>query len=158
MTATVGRFLRVTATYTDGESVSVGDDPKMARMMSANPVQAEGLGAKNQSPDFVGEKVERSVAETAEVGDDVPGPVVATVVAPSSTDILTYGLRAFVNATDAGSTGVTAPVDAVAAFDVAAFDIDKATGQITVAQSWTSRAEAIRALRRWKIRRGRRGL
>ena len=54
----------------------------MARMMSANPVQAEGLGAKNQSPDFVGEKVERSVAETAEVGDDVPGPVVATVECP----------------------------------------------------------------------------
>ena len=64
--------------------------------MSANPVQARGLGGKNQSPDFVGDKVELSVAETAEVGDDVVGPVVATVRAPSATDILTYGLRAFV--------------------------------------------------------------
>ena len=99
--------------------------------MSANPVQARGLGAKNQSPDFEGDKVERSVAETAEVGEDVPGPVVATVVAPSDTDILTYGLRAFASG-DVGSTGVAEPADADA--DVAAFDIDKATGQITVAQ------------------------
>ena len=131
-TATVGRYLRVTASYTDGES-DVGDDPKMARMMSANPVQAEGLGATNQSPDFVGEKVELSVAETAEVGDDVPGPVVATVRAPSSTDILTYGLRTFVT-DDAGSTGLTARNQTEAEADLAAFDIDKATGQITVAQ------------------------
>ena len=129
-TATVGRYLRVTASYTDGESV-VDDDTKMARMMSANPVQAEGLGATNQSPDFVGEKVELSVAETAEVGDDVDDPVVATVVARSDTDILTYGLRTFVQ-TDEGDTGLTAGTDAAA--DVAAFDIDKATGQITVAQ------------------------
>ena len=129
-TATVGRSLRVTASYTDGES-GVDDDPKMARMMSANPVQAEGLGKKNQSPDFKGDKVERTVAETAEVGDDVPGPVVATVVAPSNTDILTYGLRAF-GANDVGNTGLTAPADAAA--DRAAFDIDKATGQIKVAQ------------------------
>ena len=63
-------------------------------MMSAYPVQAAGLGATNESPDFEGEKVDRSVAETAEVGDDVDGPVVATVVARSDTDILTYGLRA----------------------------------------------------------------
>ena len=95
-TATVGRYLRVTASYGDDER-DEGDDPKMARMMSANPVQAMGLGATNQSPDFVGAKVELSVAETAEVGDDVDDPVVATVVARSDTDILTYGLRAFVN-------------------------------------------------------------
>ena len=108
--------------------------------MSAYPVQARGLGAKNQSPDFEGAKVDRSVTETAEVGDDVPGAVVATVVAPSSTDILTYGLRAFVltgNANDLHRMPVTftAPADAAnAATDAAAFDIDKATGQITVAQ------------------------
>ena len=132
-TAIVGRYLRVTASYADGESEG-GDDLKMARMMSANPVQAEGLGKKNQSPDFKGDKVERTVAETAEVGDDVPGPVVATVVAPSNTDILTYGLRAFGadGANDVGDTGLTAPADA--ADDRAAFDIDKATGQIKVAQ------------------------
>ena len=121
------KYLRVTASYTDPEGAD-----KTERAMSAYPVQARGLGAKNQSPDFEGDKVELSVAETAEVGDNVPGPVVATVVAPSSTDILTYGLRAFVEATDLGSTGVTPPANAAA--DVAAFDIDKATGQITVAQ------------------------
>ena len=115
----------------EGGTGGVDDPKKMARMMSANPVQAEGLGATNQSPDFNGDKVERTVAETAEVGDDVPGPVVATVVAPSNTDILTYGLRAF-GADDVGDTGLTAPADAAA--DRAAFDIDKATGQIKVAQ------------------------
>ena len=124
--ATGSKYLRVTASYTGREGTT-----KTARAMSAYPVQAEGLGAKNQSPDFVGDKVERSVAETAEVGDKVPGAVEATVRAPSSTDILTYGLRAF-DLADVGDTGVTAPDDADA--DVAAFDIDKATGQITVAQ------------------------
>ena len=128
----VGKYLRVTASYTDRES----DDPKMARMMSANPVQAADLGRKNESPDFDGAEVERSVAETAEVGDDVPGAVVATVVAPSDTDILTYGLRA-VNSDDLiGITGVTLPSgDGTGPDDdLAAFDIDKVTGQITVAQ------------------------
>ena len=122
----VGKYLRVTASYT------VEGDEKTAHAMSAYPVQAEGLGAANESPDFEGAKIELSVAETAEVGDKVAGPVVATVVARSSTDILTYGLRAFVEG-DRGSTGVTLAEAAVAA-DVDAFDIDKATGQITVAE------------------------
>ena len=125
--ATGSKYLRVTASYTDENGQG-----KTAHAMSAYPVQAKGLGAKNQSPDFEGAKVELSVAETAEVGEDVPGPVVATVVAPSSTDILTYGLRAFVTADDLGDTGVTPPADP--ADDLAHFDIDKATGQITVAQ------------------------
>ena len=126
-----GKYLRVTATYTDENGAD-----KKAYAMSVNPVQARGLGAKNQSPDFEGDKVDLSVAETAEVGDDVPGPVEATVVAPSSTDVLTYGLRAVTNTDLTGITGVdlptgdgTGPDD-----DLAAFDIDKATGQITVAQ------------------------
>ncbi len=121
------RYLRVTASYTES-----GSEARTAHAMSAYPVQAAGLGATNDSPDFKGAKVDRSVAETAEVGDDVPGPVVATVVASSDTDILTYGLRAFDVDTDLGSTGVTTPEDIAA--DVAAFDIDKATGQIKVAQ------------------------
>ena len=121
-----GKYLRVTASYTDRHG-----NTKTAHEMSAYPVQARGLGKKNQSPDFVGDKVELSVAETAAVGDDVPGPVVATVRAPSSTDTLTYRLRAFASG-DVGSTGVAEPVDADA--DLAAFDIDKETGQITVAQ------------------------
>ena len=121
-----GKFLRVTASYTDHN-----DGGKTARMMSANPVQAAGLGANNESPDFDGAKVELSVAETAELGDDVDDPVVATVVARSDTDILTYSLRTFVSA-DEGDTGLTAGTEADA--DLAAFKIDKATGQITVAQ------------------------
>ena len=123
-----GKYLRVTASYTDGHGVT-----KMAHAMSAYPVQALGLGAKNQSPDFVGAKVERSVAETAEVGDDVPGPVVATVRAPSSTDILTYGLRAF-TVGDVGDTGLPYSGEGVAEFDLDAFAIDQESGQITVAR------------------------
>ena len=123
----VARYLRVTATYT------VDGDEKTARAMSAYPVQAAGLGANNESPDFDGDKVDRSVAETAEVGDDVPGAVVATVRASSDTDILTYSLRTFVGS-DVGATGLTARDQADAEADLAAFDIDKATGQITVAQ------------------------
>ena len=104
--------------------------------MSAYPVQAAGLGATNQSPDFDGDKVDRSVAETAEVGDDVDDPVVATVVARSDTDILTYGLRAVAADDITGITGVTLPsgTGTEPVDDLAAFDIDKATGQITVAQ------------------------
>ncbi len=125
------RHLRVTATYTDRHGSG-----KTAREMSANPVQALLLGATNQSPDFDGAKVERSVAETAEVDDDVPGAVVATVVAPSDTDILTYGLRAVTGVDLADMTGVTLPsgVGTEPDDDLAAFDIVKATGQITVAQ------------------------
>ena len=71
-----GKFLRVTATYTENAQ------ERTAHAMSAYPVQARDLGRKNESPDFVGDKVELSVAETAEVGDDVAGPVVAMVDHP----------------------------------------------------------------------------
>ena len=107
---------------------------KTARAMSAYPVQAAGLGATNESPDFDGAKVERSVAETAEVGDDVDDPVVATVVARSDTDILTYGLRAVEQRTSRTSPALPCPTGTEPADDLAAFDIDKATGQITVAE------------------------
>ncbi len=126
-----GKFLRVTARYTDENGTG-----KTAHAMSAFPVQARLLGAKNQSPDFEVDKVDRSVAETAAVGDDVPDPVVATVVAPSPTDILTYGLRAVTSDDLTDLTDVTLPSgDGTGpADDLAAFNIDKATGQITVAQ------------------------
>ena len=127
------KYLRVTATYT-----VVGDgDAKTARAMSAYPVQAEGGGKLNGSPDFMGEKVDRSVAETAEVRDNVGLPVTASLQAgDASKDRLTYSLLA-VTATDvADITGVDLPsgTGTEPADDLAAFNIDKATGQITVAQ------------------------
>ena len=125
-----GKYLRVTATYTDRNGAD-----KTARMMSANPVQATGGGAENGSPDFVDEKVDRGVAETADVGDDVGLPVTASVDSTNTKDTLTYGLRA-VDSADLQGTGVDLPsgTGTEPADDLAAFDIDKATGQITVAQ------------------------
>ena len=128
-----GKFLRVTASYTDRHG-----DTKTAREMSSYPVQARGLGGKNESPDFDGEKVDLSVAETAAVGANVGAAVRAPVGGSSAIDRLTYGLRAFVvtvGVPDVIPVGVTAPADAAAAAaDAAAFDIDRETGQITVAQ------------------------
>ena len=134
-----GKFLRVTANYMDREG-----DMKTARAMSDYPVQARGLGKKNQSPDFEIGKVDRSVAETAEVGTNVGVAVRAPVGGSSGIDRLTYSLRAVVVTgngidididIDTMPDGVTAPADDdAAAADVAAFDIHKATGQITVAQ------------------------
>ena len=126
-------------------------------MMSANPVQAADGGRENGSPDFVDEKVDRGVAETADVGDDVGLPVTASVESTNRKDTLTYGLRAVWRVDLTSITGVdlpsgtgTEPVD-----DLAAFDIDKATGQITVAQKldFESRGESGRR----EIRRGRHG-
>ena len=130
-TTDVNKYLRVTASYRDRSGEAEID--MMAREMSANPVQAARDGADNGSPDFVDEKVDRGVAETAAVGANVGAPVTASVDSPNLKDTLTYGLRAFDDAGTADrSTGVDAPSNADA--DVAAFDIDKASGQITVAQ------------------------
>ena len=95
-----------------------------------------GLGAKNQSPDFEVGKVDRSVAETAEVGADVETPVRAPVGGSSAIDRLTYSLRAVADIDLTGITGVTLPsgVGTGPDDDLVAFDIVKATGQITVAQ------------------------
>ena len=87
-----GKFLRVTAELHGPPR----RNDKTARAMSAYPVQARGLGAKNQSPDFKVGKVDRSVAETAEVGANVGAPVEAPVGGSSGIDRLTYGLRAVV--------------------------------------------------------------
>ena len=125
------RYLRVVASYMDRHG-----EQKKARMMSAMAVQAVDGGRENGSPDFVDEKVDRLVAETAAVGDDVVLPVTASVESTNTKDTLTYGLRAVLDTDLPSGIGVdlpsgtgTEPVD-----DLAAFDIDKATGQITVAQ------------------------
>ena len=125
-----GKFLRVTASYSkDGVD-------RTAHAMSAYPVQARGGGDLNGSPDFKEDKVDRSVAETVAVGEDVGFPVEASLrPGDDSKDKLTYGLRAVAPA-DLGSTGVALPTgDGTGpGDDLAAFDIDKASGQITVAQ------------------------
>ena len=127
------KYLRVTATYTDRHGAG-----KTERMMSANPVQAAGGGNLNGSPDFHEDKVDRSVAETTALDANVDLPVTASLrTGDASKDTLTYGLRAVTQADlDRIGTDVdlpagegTAPAD-----DLAAFDIDRATGQITVAQ------------------------
>ena len=122
------KYLRVTATYTDRNG-----DTKTARMMSANPVQAQGGGGLNGSPDFLKDKVDRSVAETAAVGANVDTAVTASVESTNSKDTLTYGLRAVMEG-DLQGTGVDLPSGTLPDDDLAAFDIDKVTGQITVAQ------------------------
>ena len=127
---------------------------KMARMR-CRPTRCRrrDLGKKNESPDFKGDKVERSVAETAEVGDDVPGPVVATVFAPSSTDILTYGLRAVVLSADLDTDDIIP--DGVTPFQPTRPPLPTPTLPPSTStrrrdrsrwrKSWTSRAEALRA-------------
>ena len=122
------RYLRVTATYTDRNGAD-----KMARMMSNSdyPVQARGGGLKNGSPDFEVDLMDRNVKETADVDANVGAPVVASVEFQSEEDTLTYGLRA-VTLEDLDSIeGVTIPTTPAA--DLTAFNIDKASGQITVA-------------------------
>ena len=103
-------------------------------MMSANPVQARGGGDLNGSPDFLKDKVDRSVAETAAVGANVGTAVTASVESTNSKDTLTYGLRAVMEVTSKAGTGVDLPSGTLPDDDLAAFDIDKVTGQITVAQ------------------------
>ena len=123
------KYLRVTASYTDRTGVL-----RTARMRSDNPVQAEGGGSLNGSPDFLEDKVDRGVAETAAVDANVGLPVTASLrPGDASKDTLTYGLRAVLDA-DLTGTGVDLPSGILPADDLAAFDIDKATGQITVAR------------------------
>ena len=127
-----GKFLRVTATYSE----TIGDDPaetRTVRFMTSYKVQAAGGGAANQSPDFEDGTVELSVAESIAVGRNV-GRVTASVNSPSATDRLTYGLRAATPADITAVSGVDGHADAdAAAADAAAFEIDQATGWITTA-------------------------
>ena len=113
--ADVDKFLRATATYTDGQ----GED-KTAQAVSANAVAMKDY--KNaapvfpdQKPDVMGEQPDqtREIYENMEPGTDVGDPVTATDIgADGSQEILVYSLG---DATDAGP-----------------FTIDRATGQISV--------------------------
>ena len=127
VTADVGYYLRVTASYTDGEGSG-----KSAQAVSANPVedaptppppppppppptQSSGGGggggggvSRNRSPAFTdGDATTRTVAENTAAGQDIGAPLEA--VDPDRRDTLTYTLEGE---------------------DAASFDIDVATGQL----------------------------
>ena len=101
----VGRYLRVQATYRDAG----GTPNQTASYVAENPVQAT-RDAANTEPEFSAATVARRITEhtTGNVG----APIRAT---DADRDILTYSI-----------TGGT---------DSASFDIDRATGQLTVADN-----------------------
>ena len=102
--ANVGKFLRVTVTYTDALGTS-----KTLTAMNANAVQAEPI--TNTAPAFDGEPPTRSVSENSAVGTNVGAPVTAT---DAQNDTLTYSL-----------------VDAaVETSDAASFTINQSSGQL----------------------------
>ena len=90
----VGDYLRVTASYTDGESSG-----KTAQAVSANAVQAVPL--TNSAPEFAAESVTREIAENTGTGENIGDPVVAE---DDDNDALTYIL----GGTDAGSFDIVA--------------------------------------------------
>ena len=108
----VGMYLRVTATYEDGEG-----EGKSAEAVSANPVQAD---PSNKDPRFLDENenqlpspTTRSVAENSEAGTVVGSPVTATDPGfDGRQETLTYALSGSADDRD--------------------FDIDSGTGQIRV--------------------------
>ena len=128
-----GKYLRVTATYTDGTGTE-----RTAIGMSANPVRPEvttdldgSLNPANGSPGFpantppsgFGDGYTIEVLEDTDLGTSVGSPVIATD--PQKSDTLTYELD-----NDDNIANVT-PADS----DVTFFAIDKETGQITVAKA-----------------------
>ena len=123
-----GRYIRVRVDYTDQK----GSDT--AYEMTMRPVRAEvssendGVAAPwdNGSPDFVKLKEEISVPEDTAVGTAVGDPFQA--VEPDPEDVLYYSLACVV---DPGNANVCA---ADTSGDDAFFDIDAATGQVTVAR------------------------
>ena len=109
--ANEGRYLWVRVEYTDPQGADKTADAK-----SENPVRAAVSSGANASPDFEDEEDDRTVPESTAVGDHVGAPVTAT---DTDNDTLTYELIA-----------VASPNDGDDDF----FDIDMATGQITVAK------------------------
>ena len=92
VTGDVGKYLRATASYTDGEGPS-----KSAQNTSDNPVQ--GAPVTNTAPTFSTETTTRTIAENMEADQDIGIPVSAS---DSENNILTYSL----SGTDAASFGI----------------------------------------------------
>ena len=124
----VGNYLMATVTYRDGESDA---DDKTASMMSANPVRARpntnfAPTFPDQDPEIdevQNESTAREIMESTAAGQPVGNPVVAD---DKDDDVLTYSLEA--------ATGSSPePADGIAETDVSLFEINRATGQISVA-------------------------
>ena len=81
--ATEGRFLRATASYTDGEGSG-----KSAQAVSTNRVLPVPV-APNTQPQFPSNTAARNVAENTSPGEDIGEPVAAT---DPEDDTLTYSL------------------------------------------------------------------
>ena len=117
--STAPKYLRAKVEYTDGQSET---SLRTLNAVSVYPVRAEVDPGVSGSPDF-GEREEdtRTVLESVAVDANV-GP--AVTANDRSEDVLTYELIAADNAND-----------------VDYFNIDKATGQITVAQALDADAD-----------------
>ncbi len=90
----VGNYLRVTASYADGEGSG-----KSAQAVSDNAVQAAPI--TNTAPVFSGDSATREIAENTAAGENIGNPVVAT---DDDDDALTYSL----GGTDAESFDIVA--------------------------------------------------
>ena len=90
--ADVGNYLRVTASYTDGEGSG-----KSAQAVSDNAVQAAPI--TNTAPVFSGDSATREIAENTAADENIGDPVAATDDDDAS---LTYSL----GGTDAGSFNI----------------------------------------------------
>ena len=108
VTADIGSYLQVTATYNDEQ---VGTDNKSAQAVSKFQVRAAPAGP-NAVPMFAQATVTRQVREDAVVGANVGLPITATDTDTGDIDKLTYTLSGT---------------------DVESFEIDAATGQIKTA-------------------------
>ena len=97
-----GKYLRVTASYTDGEGPG-----KRAVEISDN--QVRGTPANNDAPEFASTTATRAVDEGTAAGQPIGSPVAATDPDPDDANLLTYSMT--------GS-------------DAASFAINRATGQL----------------------------
>ena len=114
-------YLRVRVYYRDAENSETADADslKTAYAISYKAVRAAPATGDNGSPDFRIPTDTRSVSESVAVGDNVGAPVIATD--PDPEDTVTYSL-------DVGG-------------DAAFFNVDRKTGQLTVAQALDADAQ-----------------
>ena len=102
----VGKFLRVTASYSDGEG-----NNKTAEAAAPNAVQ--DVPATNAAPVLPSQPLDRTIAENTGAGENVGPPVTAT---DANSDTLTYKLSgvdapSFFIVADSGQIQTKAPLD-----------------------------------------------